>query len=74
MGDMEILESSFKLADAQELVARRMGFDTWPALISGVDAMSDAPKQTMSRPVLTSIEAQLFVASIQSSCAFTRIF
>ena len=32
--------------------------------------MSDAPKQTTSRPVLTSIEAQLFVANIQSSCDF----
>jgi uncharacterized glyoxalase superfamily protein PhnB len=32
--------------------------------------MSDVSKQTMSRPVLTSIEAQLFVANIQSSCDF----
>ena len=31
---------------------------------------ADAPKQTMSRPVLTSIEVQLFVANIQSSCDF----
>ena len=29
MRDMEILESNFKLADAQELVARQMGFDRW---------------------------------------------
>jgi catechol 2,3-dioxygenase-like lactoylglutathione lyase family enzyme len=70
MGDMEVLESNFKLADAQELVARQMGFDSWQALISGVDATSDAPKQTTPRPILTSIEAQLFVADIQSSCAF----
>jgi catechol 2,3-dioxygenase-like lactoylglutathione lyase family enzyme len=70
MGDMEVLETNFKLADAQELVARQMGFDRWTALISGADAMSDAPKQTTSRPVLTSIEAQLFVANIQSSCDF----
>jgi catechol 2,3-dioxygenase-like lactoylglutathione lyase family enzyme len=70
MGDMEILESNLKLVDAQELVARQMGFDSWQALILGADAMSDAPKQTTSRPVLTSIEAQLFVANIQSSCDF----
>ena len=72
MGDAEILESGFRLADAQELVARQMGFDRWQALISGADAMSDAPKQTTSRPILTSIEAQLFVANIQSSCDFYR--
>ena len=41
MGDMEILESNFKLADAQELVARQMGLDRWQALISGADAMSN---------------------------------
>jgi catechol 2,3-dioxygenase-like lactoylglutathione lyase family enzyme len=70
MGDMEILESNFKLADAQELVSRQMGFDRWQALISGADAMSDASKQTTSRLVLTSIEAQLFVANIQRSCDF----
>ena len=32
MGDVEILESGFRLADAQELVARQMGFDGWQAL------------------------------------------
>lgn len=70
MGDVEILDSSFKLADAQELVARQMGFDRWQALLSGADAMSDANMQTTIRPVLTSIEAQLYVANIQSSCDF----
>ena len=69
MGDVEILDSSFKLADAQELVARQMGFDRWQALLSGADAMSDANKQTTIRPVLTSIQAQLHVANIKSSCA-----
>src|SRR6266705_838721 len=67
MGDVEILESGFKLADAQELVARQRGFDGWQALISGANAMSDAPRQTPSHPVFTSIEAQLFVADIQRS-------
>jgi len=32
MGDVQILEASFRLADAQELVARQMGFDGWQAL------------------------------------------
>ena len=43
LGDVQILESSFKLADAQELVARQMGFDGWQALKSGADAMTDEP-------------------------------
>ena len=69
-GDVEILESSFRLADAQELVARQMGFDGWQALKSGADAMSDEPRQTPPRPILNSIEAQLFVANVKTSCDF----
>ena len=70
MGDVEVLESSFKLADAQELVARQMGFEGWQALKSGAAAMSDEPRLTTPRPILNSIEAQLFVANIKSSCDF----
>ena len=32
IADVQILESSFRLADAQELAARQMGFDGWQAL------------------------------------------
>jgi hypothetical protein len=60
IGDVQILESSFKLTDAQELVARQMGFDGWQALKSEPDAMTDEPGQTTPRPILNSIEAQLF--------------
>lgn len=70
MGDVQILESSFKLADAQELVARQMGFDGWQALKSGADAMTDEPRHAKPRPILNAIEAQLFVANIKSSCDF----
>jgi uncharacterized glyoxalase superfamily protein PhnB len=70
LGDVQILESSFRLADAQELVARQMGFDGWQALKSGADAMTDEPRQTTPRPILNSIEAQLFVANIKNSCDF----
>jgi uncharacterized glyoxalase superfamily protein PhnB len=70
MGDVQILEASFRLADAQELVARQMGFDGWQALKSGADAMPDTPAQTTPRPVLNAIEAQLFVASIAASLDF----
>jgi uncharacterized glyoxalase superfamily protein PhnB len=73
--DEQILDASFKLADAQELVARQMGFEGWQALKSGADAMTDAPRQTTPRailnsPILNSIEAQLLVANLKSSCDF----
>jgi catechol 2,3-dioxygenase-like lactoylglutathione lyase family enzyme len=69
LSDAQILEAQFKLADAQELVARQRGFAGWQALKLGADAMTDARKQE-TRPVLNSIEAQLFVANIQRSCDF----
>jgi len=70
MGDREILESGFKLADAQELVARQEGFDSWQALISGADVMRDTPRQAALRAVLNSVEPQLFVANVQNSSDF----
>jgi uncharacterized glyoxalase superfamily protein PhnB len=70
LSDPQILEASFKLSDAQELVARQMGFDGWQALKSGADAMTDETIQATPRPILNSIEAQLFVANITNSCDF----
>jgi catechol 2,3-dioxygenase-like lactoylglutathione lyase family enzyme len=70
LSDAQILEANFKLADAQELVARQRGFAGWQALKSGADAMTDALRQATPCPILNSIEAQLFVANIQSSCDF----
>ena len=32
--------------------------------------MTDEPRQTMPRPILNSIEAQLFVANVETSCDF----
>jgi uncharacterized glyoxalase superfamily protein PhnB len=70
MGDVQILDSSFRLADAQELVARQLGFDGWQALKSGADAMIDEPSETATGPILNGIEAQLFVSNIRNSCDF----
>src|ERR1700678_2006561 len=38
--DSEILAASFKLSDAQEMVARQQGFDSWQALKTGVSPTS----------------------------------
>jgi catechol 2,3-dioxygenase-like lactoylglutathione lyase family enzyme len=68
--DSEVPDHAFKLSDAQELVARQSGFETWQALKSGVQAMTTADSKTEQRPVLAGVEAQLFVADIEASCAF----
>jgi hypothetical protein len=59
LGDVQILQSSFKLADAQALVARQEGFDHWQALIQGAETMSSTPTQSPSSPAFSSIEAQI---------------
>jgi uncharacterized glyoxalase superfamily protein PhnB len=47
-----------------------MGFNGWQALKTGADAMTDKPRQTTPRPILTSISAHLFVANIKNTCDF----
>ncbi len=68
--DRQVLEGSFKLGDAQELVARQSGFESWQALKTGVHVMTDTAQPTLSSPVLSGVEAQLFVADVAASCAY----
>jgi catechol 2,3-dioxygenase-like lactoylglutathione lyase family enzyme len=66
----EILAQSFKLSDAQELVARQHGFESWQALKAGLATMSDHADTIVTKAIIAGAEPQLFVADIQSSCDF----
>jgi catechol 2,3-dioxygenase-like lactoylglutathione lyase family enzyme len=70
MTDPEILAQSFKLSDAQELVARQHGFESWQALKTGFSTMSDHAVTASTKAVIVAAEPQLFVADIKSSCDF----
>jgi catechol 2,3-dioxygenase-like lactoylglutathione lyase family enzyme len=70
LSDREILAHSFKLSDAQELVARKAGFDSWEALRKGVQTMTDTQSEHLSKPTLHAAEPQLFIADIAASCEF----
>ena len=70
LNDREMLAHSFRLSDAQELVARKAGFESWEALRKGVETMTDREAETLARPVLLAAEPQLFVADIAAACAF----
>jgi catechol 2,3-dioxygenase-like lactoylglutathione lyase family enzyme len=75
LSDAEVLAHAFKLRDAQELVARQEGFDSWQALKQGITAMPQQTQHAQSPSsatpaVLSAIAAQLFVADIQASCDF----
>ena len=70
MTDPDILAHSFKLSDAQELVARQHGFEGWQALKEGLSTMPDHADTTSAAAVITAAEPQLFVADIKTSCDF----
>lgn len=70
MTDSEILSQGFKLGDAQELVARQHGFESWQALKTGQNTMPDHAGTIVTKPVITAAEPQLFVADIKASCDF----
>ncbi len=71
LSDPEILAHAFKLSDAQEMVARQAGFDSWQALKAGIATMPQTATQTTAaRPTISGTAAQLFVADIKASCDF----
>ena len=70
LSDREVLAASFKLSDAQELVARQAGFESWQALKSGIDAMPQQTERTQTKPAISATAAELFVSDIKASCDF----
>lgn len=70
--DSEILAASFHLTDAQEMVARQHGFDSWQALKTGLSTTPLAVKLSPSKATIVSAEPQLFVTDIERSCEFFR--
>ncbi len=68
--DAEILALPFRLADAQELVARQEGFAGWASLREGLIEMPKRESPASPEPRLTGAEPQLFVADVQAACAF----
>ncbi len=70
LSDREVLAHSFKLSDAQELVARKTGFESWEALRAGAQAMTDVQIEALSKPALLTAEPQIFVADIVAAVEF----
>ena len=68
--DREILARPFKLADAQELVAHKTGFESWAALKRGTETMTASATHTVSRTTLVHSEPQLFVSDLEEACRF----
>ena len=70
LADQAVLARNFKLSDAQELIAKKAGFENWQALRKGVHTMNDLPANALAKSTLLAAEPQLFVADVQASCDF----
>jgi catechol 2,3-dioxygenase-like lactoylglutathione lyase family enzyme len=70
LSDAQVLDAGFKLSDAQELVARKSGFESWPALIKGVRSMKESSSSNASTSVILASEPQIFVSDIEAATAF----
>jgi uncharacterized glyoxalase superfamily protein PhnB len=70
LSDKEILDCRFRLSDAQELVAKQLGFESWQALRTGHFTMSRQEQPNVTRAVITAAEPQLLVADVRASCDF----
>ncbi|WP_342362991.1 VOC family protein [Terrarubrum flagellatum] len=73
LSDHQILDAPFKLGDAQELVARKLGYESWTALKAGLSAMPDdkalSPKMPL-KPDIGAAEAMVYVADFQRARDF----
>jgi uncharacterized glyoxalase superfamily protein PhnB len=69
LSDRQILAAEFKLADAQELVARQAGFETWQALKTGTRPMSNTD-DAKSTPLFSPAEPCLFVRNFDAAIEF----
>jgi uncharacterized glyoxalase superfamily protein PhnB len=70
--DSEILAANFKLSDAQEMVARQHGFDSWQALKAGLSTTSRKVKPSPAKATIVCAEPQLLVTDVKRSCEFFR--
>lgn len=70
LNDRNALSHSFTLADAQELVARKHGFESWAALRTGVSDMANHAADRQAQPMLIAAEPQLFVTDVAAAIAY----
>ncbi|HEY3888199.1 MAG TPA: VOC family protein [Caulobacteraceae bacterium] len=71
--DRQVFEREFKLTDAQTLLARRHGYDSWKALSAGLAAKADASPAKDAAEAPVQVEYALpfiFVRDLRAALAF----
>jgi len=67
--DAEILAASFELSDAQEMVARQHGFDSWQVLKTGLSTPTRKLRPAPSKATIIGSEPLLYLARCDTACA-----
>lgn len=75
--DREVLDAPFSFAQAQQVVARELGFDDWTQLKRGIETMTPSetitPRPTATgRPELLRAHPQILVTDMERAVAFYR--
>jgi catechol 2,3-dioxygenase-like lactoylglutathione lyase family enzyme len=75
--DREVLDARFKLSQAQELIARELGFSDWAQLKRGIENMSSqettSPKSdSAAQPEILGAHPQIFVTDMKRAIHFYR--
>lgn len=70
VADRDILDGEFKLADAQELVARRAGFESWAALKAAAPEGGDEAADEDPAPFLHFAVPHVFVTDMARALAY----
>ena len=72
--DAQVLELKFPLSEAQEIIAREAGFESWTALRAGVGegAVPRASSREETRPAVRAAIPVLFVSNVSRSADFFR--
>jgi catechol 2,3-dioxygenase-like lactoylglutathione lyase family enzyme len=70
--DAQALELKFPLSEAQEIIAREAGFESWAALKAEVEDKPLLSKPPSARPAIRAAIPVVFVSSVANSAAFFR--
>lgn len=75
--DREVLDARFTLSQAQDLIARELGFSDWAQLKRGIDSMpsretASPQSDRVAQPEILGVHPQIFVTDMERAVRFYR--
>jgi catechol 2,3-dioxygenase-like lactoylglutathione lyase family enzyme len=70
--DAQVLLLEFPLGEAQEIIAREAGFESWAELKIAMETEPPAPKPSVATPTIKAAVPVVFVSDVSSAAVFFR--